>query len=182
MLVSEAMLGPAAAPAAEPVLRQSYGNASKVQTISVVAGDLIFVAFSAGGSLISASISDTVNTYSEITGAGFACTPSSIHAHCWSAVATTTGSLTLTITSAASYPVIIVHVYSGCDGTLDGASYKAEASASTSHTTNSLTTTAAQGGKPWRAVQSVYGAVATCGRRGHRRQHGAVGSVQDQHY
>lgn len=125
-------------------LRASYGtSSSKVQTsVAVQAGDVVLVLFSVGGGMVSATCADSAgNTYSEI-GTGFAASASSIHAHAFKAVAASAGTITVTVTtSATSVPTIVVHVYSGCDGTLDGYAGKAETSGSTSHTTNSITTT-----------------------------------------
>ena len=135
------VLAPAGPPGSNPTLRQSYGTALSESQADVVmqTGDVVLVFYSDTGGLDVASCSDTLgNSYVEIESPGFACTPSSVHAHTFKAVVTNPGTATITVANQGAYiPTILVHVVQDSDGTLV-ASYKAESTAGTAHSTNSI--------------------------------------------
>lgn len=132
-------------------LRQSYiaSNAKVVSSVAVQAGDLILVGLYQDGALVTTSCADNAaggsNAYTKVAeknitdGAGCG-------VYLFWAKAKATETLTITGTMGGSgYPIIFAHVYSGTFGAnpLHAFQTKGETARSTSHTSASVTTTAA---------------------------------------
>jgi len=138
---------------AVPTVRNSYFTATSnaLSGISVVAGDLIIVAIAYGNSPITASCSDSAsggsNTYNAIGTTSPAFYDTSLNV--FYAVAKNTETLAVTVTvGSTSYQGTQVTVVQGCVGSLASvldtyAWGTVEGSPVSSHTTGSITTTAA---------------------------------------
>jgi len=131
-------------------LRNSYttpaNNPSpKQQTgVVVVAGDLIIVGWRTDGQNTPTVTDSASNTYAQVGTGLFDNTPIT-DMHIFYAIAQSSGTLTITITSAtAGYSCVTVHVVSGANQTLANVldTYDfASRTAATSHTSPSITTT-----------------------------------------
>ena len=124
----------------------SYSNA--VASVSVVANDLIIVAYSYNTTLQSITVTDTAsggtNTYNQAGSGVQAVSGSNAAGHIFYAIAKATETVTITCT-AESDGGAIVHVVSGANSTLgsvlDVVNTKADSSSTNAPTSASITTT-----------------------------------------
>lgn len=77
-------------------------SANKTGTQSVVAGHLLVVAFACGDGTSSPTISDGVNTWTQVTGSPQKDAGNGAGVAMWSAIAATTASITVTVTATAT--------------------------------------------------------------------------------
>ena len=129
-------------------LRQAYKALSKVSgSITTVTGDVVLVTMAFNNSAGTIAIADTaLNSWTQVGTGSQDSTNAGVSQNSWTCVANASGTTVITVTSAnTTSPTMFVEVISGCpsSGYLENYSFSAaEGSASTTHTTGSVSASA----------------------------------------